>query len=172
MKIQKHTKPAVLLSALILLAVVLTACIMDTTRGSYGIGNEELTFGIEPIPHVGAAHKTQRIISAMPLPSDDMTYRSIQIGADHGGFGYGAYTLTIHYDWHGVNLEDISSSEFEQIAENIFDFIENLQAVTFSLVSYEEADTDNYIFRWSISRVSSDVGGGALTSFRGLPPYL
>ena len=123
--------------------------------------------GIEPIPHVGAAHETQRIVNAMPLPSNDMTLRSIQIGADHGGFGYGAYTLTVHYDLHGNNHEYAPGAAFERISSRLLGLIENLQAVTFSVISNEEVDTDNYIYRWSISRTSSDAGGGAVTSFRG-----
>jgi len=123
---------------------------------------------IEPIPHVGAAHETQRIVSAMQLPREDMTVRSIQIGADHGGFGYGAYTLTVHYNLHGGNIEYAPDAAFEQISARLFYFIGNLRAVTFSVVGYGETDTDSYIYRWSISRTNSDAGGGASTSFRGI----
>ena len=74
----------------------------------------------------------------MPLPRDDMTFRSIQIGADHGSFGYGAYTLTIHYDLYDVTLEYVPGAAFERVAIGLFGLIENLQAVTFSLVSCDE----------------------------------
>ena len=124
--------------------------------------------GIESIPHVGAAHETNRIVSAMPLPQSNIPLRSIQIGADHGGFGYGAYTLTVHYDFSGDTLDYIPGKAFEQIAASLFDLIENLEAVTFSLVGIEETNVDNYIYRFSISRTSSDAGGGAITSFRGV----
>jgi len=127
----------------------------------------EMESGIEPIPYVGAAHETKRIVTAMPLPRDSMTLRSIQIGADHGMFGYGAYTLTVHYDLHDVSMEDAPGAEFERIATRLFDHIENLQAITFSVVSNLETDTEDYIYRWSISRANSDTGGGAVTSFRG-----
>jgi len=129
---------------------------------------EGLIDAIEPIPYVGVAHATQRIVSTMPLPRDDMSLRSIQIGADHGGFGYGANTLTIHYNLDGDSLEDAPGAEFGQISSQLFSLIENLQAVTFSVVDSEETDTDNYIYRWSISRVSSSAGGGAVASFRGM----
>ena len=125
--------------------------------------------GIESIPHVGAAHETQRIVNAMPLPRSDMALRSIQIGADHGGFGYGAYTLTIHYGLHGGSFEDAPGAAFQRISVRLFALIENLQAITFSVVDNEETDIDNYIYRWSISRTSSEAGSGAVTSFRGMP---
>jgi hypothetical protein len=107
----------------------------------------------------------------MPLPRDDMALQSIQIGADHGGFGYGAYTLTIHYTLHSESLNDAPGATFARIAGRLFRLIENLQAVTFSVVGNEETDTDNYIYRWSISRTSSEAGGGAITSFRGTHEY-
>jgi hypothetical protein len=122
--------------------------------------------GIEATPFVGAAHETQRIVNAMPLPRGDMSTRSIQIGADHGGFGYAAYTLTIHYGLYS-DAFDVPGAAFERISARLFDLIENLQAVTFSVGDYKDTDLDNYIYRWSISRISSDVGGGAVTSFRG-----
>lgn len=126
---------------------------------------EGLIDAIEPIPYVGVAHATQRIVSMMPLPRDDMSLRSIQIGADHGGFGYGAYTLTIHYNLDSDNFEDAPSAEFGQISSRLFSLIENLQAVTFSVVGNEETDTDNYIYHWSISRISSDADGAVAQSF-------
>jgi len=129
---------------------------------------EGLLDAIEPIPYVGVAHATQRIVSMMPLPRDDMSLRSIQIGADHGGFGYGAYTLTIHYNFDSDNFDYAPGAEFGQISSQLFSLIENLQAVTFSVVGSEETDTDNYIYRWSISRISSSAGGGAVASFRGM----
>jgi len=129
---------------------------------------EGLIDTIEPISYVGAAHETHRIVSAMPLPQDDMTLRAIQIGADHGGFGYDEHTLTIHYNLNGDSPEDAPGTEFGQISSRLFDLIGNLQAVTFSVIGSEETDTDNYIYRWSISRASSDAGGGAVTSFRGI----
>jgi len=183
MKNKKHTKIVGLMSILILLggvsAVYTLGAVSGFSRnrnpddnGSFNSNGYDtpihLNDGAAPISHVGAAHETYRIVTAMPLPRDDMTLRSIQIGADHGGFGYGAYTLTIHYNLHGSNLEYAPGAEFEQITSRLFELIENLQAVTFSLVSREETDTDNYIYRWSISHTNSKTGGGAITSFRGI----
>ena len=125
---------------------------------------------LSPISHVGAAHETHRIVNAMPLPRNDMALRTIQIGADHGGFGYGAYTLTIHYDLHGNDLTEAPGADFERIAIRLFSLIENLQAVTFSIVGNETADTDDYIYRWSISRLSHEIGGGAVTATEFIPP--
>ena len=147
----------------------------ETTYGLEGalrafLEQEGLLDAIEPIPYVGAAHETGRIVNAMPLPRDDMTLHSFQIGADHGGFGYGVYTLTIHYNLNSDNLDYAPGAEFGQISSRLFDLIENLQAVTFSVVSYGETDTDNYIYRWSISRAASDDGGSAVGSFRGVQP--
>ena len=35
------------------------------------VGDEE---NLEPVPHVGEAHTTSRIVGAMPLPSEDLTF--------------------------------------------------------------------------------------------------
>jgi len=55
-----------------------------------------------------------------------MSKRSIQIGADHGEFGYGAYTLTIHYDLIGDDLQIMLGAAFNRISARLFDLIENL----------------------------------------------
>jgi len=191
MESKKYTKIVGLIAILILLGGLVVAYALggissfshNRDLGDNNVFNTNaydmpphLNEGIKPIPYVGAAHETQRIVNTMPLPRGDMTVYSIQIGADHGGFGYGAYTLTVHYNLHSSNLEDAPGAEFEQIALRLFELIENLQAVTFSIVSPEDADgeideeidMDNYIYRWSISRTSSETDGGAITSFRGI----
>ena len=121
---------------------------------------------IAPIPHVGVAHETHRIVNALPLPDGAWFLNSIQIGADHGGFGYGAYTLTVLYD-----IMDIPShmpgASFEANAARLFGLIENLEAVTFSVNSLVVSHTAEYHYRWSITRQSSASGGGAITSFNG-----
>jgi len=181
MKSKKHTKLAVLTSTLILAAVIFTACAlgasstltsgedsdMETHLVTMPDLFDELQPILQPIPFVGAAHETYRIVSAMPLPRSDTSLRSIQIGADHGRFDHGQYTLTVHYNLHGRNMEDMGAA-FRQIATGLFGLIEDLQAVTFSIVGEEEADTELYIYRWSISRENSDIGGGERTSFRGI----
>jgi hypothetical protein len=118
---------------------------------------------------VGAAHETHRIVSSLPLPDATWQLHSIQIGADHGNFGYGAYTLTVFYGLQddAVELEHIPGAEFESNAAILFNLISNLQAVTFSINDSAEFNAADYYYRWSISRESSDTGGGAITSFRG-----
>jgi len=117
---------------------------------------------LEPIPFVGAAHETQRIVDALPLPGFHMSLRSIQIGADHGGFGYGDYTLTIHYSLHTDTLPVSPVSDFTSLAHSLFELIGNLEAVTFSVVSVSETDADNYIMRWSTTK---HVTNGDVTTF-------
>ena len=155
----------------IVVIFTLAACgASEENNPSYEDDNSQISQqdynNIEPIPFVCEAHATSRIVNAMPLPSEDLTFHSIQIGADHGNFGYGAYTLTIHYRSGDEILTYAPGAEFADIASRLFNLIENLQAITFSLITNDENDTDNYIYRWSISRSSSDIGSGAVTSFR------
>ncbi|MCL2204337.1 MAG: DUF4825 domain-containing protein [Defluviitaleaceae bacterium] len=142
-----HEKRKIVIVAIMLFAVIaLVACNRnDATEAS-------------PIPHVGAAHETHNIVFALDLPTDSWQVRSIQIGADHGGFGYGEYTLTIFYephsDFEGEITERISEVFFESTANRLFELIGNLQAVTFSINHERTAvnATNNYDYRFSIAR--------------------
>lgn len=135
------------------------------------LSNREF-LSMESIPHVGVAHETHRIVRSLPLPDDTWFLNSIQIGADHGNFGYGAYTLTVFYDIihaapHWLYLEYMPGASFEENAERLFELIDNLRAITFSVNNLSASDISEYHYRWSITRESSAAGGGAVTSFRG-----
>jgi hypothetical protein len=111
-----------------------------------------------PIQYVGAAHETHAIVLALDLPNANWQVRAIEIGADHGGFGYGEYTLTVFYEPHsdvqGGITERISEVFFESTASRLFDLIGNLQAVTFS-VSHERTasvEINDYDYRFNITR--------------------
>jgi len=126
---------------------------------------------LDPIPHVGAAHETQGIVFALDLPIANWQVRSIQIGADHGGFGYGEYTLTIFYEPHsnfqGEITESIAEAFFENTADRLFDLIGNLQAITFS-VNYTRTvgdEINDYDYRFSITR----SGAKQITPVRSVP---
>jgi len=121
-------------------------------------GDNSNSTALSPIPYVGAAHDTHGIVLALDLPSVGWQVRSIQIGADHGGFGYGEYSLTIFYephsDFNSEIGESISKAFFENTAGRLFDLIGNLQAVTFS-VNHERAEGDvvsDYDYRFSVTR--------------------
>jgi len=134
--------------------IALAACNGNEAENSQNYNSTE----ISPIPHVGAAHETHEIVFALDLPNADWQVRSIQVGADHGGFGYGEYTLTIFYEPHGDFEGEISQRIpeifFESTADRLFDLIGNLQAVTFS-VNSERTASDviiGYDYRFSITR--------------------
>ena len=129
------------------------------------LSDKEL-LAISPIPHVGVAHETHRIVNALPLPDSTWRLNSIQIGADHGGFGYGPYTLTVFYDTMDIS-QYMPSANFEANAARLFEFIENLEAVTFSINILVASVAVEYNYRWSITRESSAMGGSAVTSFNG-----
>ena len=113
---------------------------------------------LRPIPYVGAAHETHEIVHALDLPNADWHVRYIQIGADHGEFGYGEYTLTIFYEPHddfdGAISQRISETFFVNTADRLFELIGNLQAVTFSVNNErtESHATAGYDYRFSITR--------------------
>ena len=171
MPCKKTAKLAVLLVTIILFIATLTACRSGSYERRYDTGyphadDTPLEYGdtIPPTAYVGAAHETQRIVNALPLPAGNMEVDSIQIGADHGGFGCGAYTLTIHYNFYGDNFNASTSDVFADLAATLFGHIGNLRAVTFSINDNDDLSTGNYIFRWSITRTGSDAGEDAVIS--------
>jgi len=132
--------------------------------------------GLETIPNVGAAHETQRIVGSLPLPDSSWQLNSIQIGANHGGFGQdiGTYSLTVFYDaifgpapWSFE--ENMPNAAFEANAARLFRQIENLQAVTFSVNDLTSSFIPEYHYRWSITRAASNAGAAGRTSFLGIP---
>jgi len=149
----------------LLMAFTLAACGSNSnSSGSGGINPNPA--GLNPIPHVGAAHETHGIVFALELPYTDWQVRSIQIGADHGGFGYGENTLTIFYephsDFEGEISERIDEVFFESTADRLFYLIGNLQAVTFS-VNHERTAGEiirDYGYRFSITRNGTRLTSG------------
>jgi len=147
-------KKFLLIAMTLFLLNILTAC-----SGNVMIESNHINFTEpSPIPYVGAAHETHAIVLALDLPNANWQVRAIQIGADHGGFGYGEYNLTVFYEPHsdvqGGITERISEVFFESTASRLFDLIGNLQAVTFS-VCYQ-INTGNamndYDYRVGITR--------------------
>jgi len=116
-------------------------------------------------PYVGAAHATHSVVNALPLPDENWLIVLIQIGQDHGDFAesYSPYTLTIFYEPREGSVIsgtrddlEIPTDAFIANSDLLFDLIENLQAVTFSIklnpVESGEADSDFFDYRWSRSR--------------------
>lgn len=116
-------------------------------------------------PYVGAAHATQNIVNVLTLPGENWTVLSIQIGADHGDFyaPHSPYTLTIFYEPQQGTVIDGSLSDlkiptaiFEENSDLLFDLIENLRAVTFSVRFNRTENGEHYAdifdYRWSRSR--------------------
>ncbi|MCL2407606.1 MAG: leucine-rich repeat domain-containing protein, partial [Defluviitaleaceae bacterium] len=128
--------------SLILAITFLSACLArqeeedyepDVYAGESVYGNgEEYYGGLRSIPHVGAAHETHRIVHALPLPGEGWSIESIQIIG---------YSLVIFYEID-FDPEEISYFElftfFEENAIYYFNLIENLAALTFSLLNSEE----------------------------------
>jgi len=137
----------------------------DTIFTVIGAGEGSGDFSHLRTPYVGAAHATQAVVNALPLPSDDWAVGSIQIGADHGDFAksYSPYTLTIFYEPQQGRViagtrDDlqIPTDAFTANSDLLFDLIENLQAVTFSVrfnhVEDGGANDGFFDYRWSRSR--------------------
>jgi len=114
-------------------------------------------------PYVGSAHQTHAVVNALQLPGENWIVSSIQIGQDHGDFpiGYSPYTLTVFYEpQQGSVINgsreylEIPSEIFEANTNLLFDLIENLQAVTFSVrfVTSDDGNNDFFDYRWSKSR--------------------
>ena len=125
--------------------------------------NDKSDFAHLTTPYVGEAHAVYNIVNALPLPDDDWTVRSIQIGENHGDFAqsYSPYTLTVFYEPRqgavisGTNDDlDIPTDAFVANSNLLFDLIENLQAVTFSVRLNPAADdyVDHFDYRWSRNR--------------------
>ena len=117
-------------------------------------------------PYVGAAHATHAVVNALPMPSADWAFASIQIGENHGNFSesIAPYTLTVFYETAHDDFMTTSPQQhfpdltpvLEENAATLFDLIENLQAVTFSFnfpiwIGSEE-DERFAEYRWNISR--------------------
>ena len=147
----------ILLAGLVCL-LLLTAC---RSRETPPVDTDDLSH--LRTPYVGAAHATHSVVNALPLPGENWSVASIQIGQDHGDFAerYSPYTLTIFYEPRpdsfiaGTrdNLQ-IPTEAFTANSDLLFDLIENLQAVTFSVIFTIAGDVDNDFFdyRWSRSR--------------------
>ena len=164
---KKYLKMMGLLGIISFFNLVGCATIPDTT-----IENTSLTSSItdenlipentpKPIPYVGAAPETRRIVDFLPLPNNDWLLHSIQIGADHGNFGYNERTLTVFYEIPDTMTdfykEHVPVVEFETNAETLFTLIENLQAITFFVNTDTKTDSDNFLYHWSVSRASTNV---------------
>ena len=172
MKVKKYLQLAIVLTSF-LIATFLTACTQEQNLDDnleYNDADYNILSDLEPIDYVGAAHATQKIINALPLPGSNWTVHSIQIGADHGFFGYGDYTLTVFYevetDTIELAAEELPETEFAANAARLFSMVHNLQAVTFSVNSGAEAELDDYLYRWSITRTNSDARGNAIISYK------
>ena len=127
------------------------------------------------IPYVGEAHATHRIVNALALPGEKWLVGSIQIGADQGDFAerYSPYTLTIFYEPPQGSVIagtrdslEMPEDVFISNSDLLFELIENLQAVTFSVrlnhPEAGEADSGFFYYRWSRSRsgeYSIDING-------------
>ena len=159
--------------------LTLTGCgAEDASAGNYGQGIQA-DIDHDPFthlrtPYVGSAHETQAVVNALQLPGENWIVGSIQIGQDHGDFAesFSPYTLTIFYVPRQSTVISGSRDElkiptdvFNTNSDLLFDLIENLQAVTFSVRfnnsesgsesnSLEGNDTDSNFFdyRWSRSR--------------------
>jgi len=114
-------------------------------------------------PYVGSAHATHAVVNILPLPGENWTISSIQIGTDHGDFSvdHSPYALTIFYEPRLSSvIEGYASRDYLEIPEDIFDsnsellfeLIENLQVVTFSVNFFSGEDVSFFDYRWSRSR--------------------
>ena len=114
-------------------------------------------------PYVGSAHETHAVVDALPLPGENWVVRSIQIGTDHGDFStdHSPYALTIFYEpRQGSAIEgydsrhslDIPRDVFVSNTDLLFELIENLEAVTFSVNFFYGEDESFFDYRWSRSR--------------------
>ena len=157
-----------LIIAVLASLLTLTAC-GASEAPTNNIGEVELVDG-DPfahlrIPFVGAAHETQAVVNVLQLPGESWIVGSIQIGQDHGDFAesYSPYTLTIFYEPRSGSiiegsreLPTIPTVVFEENSTLLFEVIENLQAVTFSVrfnpAEGGEADNSLFDYRWSRSR--------------------
>ena len=171
---KKHMKYLMIASASLL---VLTACTANETPvqitppeasaavDTVLIGAKVDDFSHLRTPYVGAAHATHAVVAALPLPGENWAVASIQIGADHGDFaeGYSPYTLTIFYEPQqgsviagtSDNLE-IPQDAFISNSGLLFELIENLQAVHFSVRFSNDVNNivndDFFDYRWGRSR--------------------
>ena len=115
-------------------------------------------------PYVGAAHAVQEILNVLPLPGDNWIVRSFEIGANYGDFAesYSPYTLTVFYELQQGSViagswdtPEIPTDTLVSNSDMLFDLIENLEAVTFSVKFNTPEDDDScgfFDYYWSRSR--------------------